>query len=959
MSAKSSESESKSKSGASAGGGGGGTFYVLDAFALIYQVFHAIPLMTAPDGRPVNAVFGIFRDLLNILKQKRPDYLAAAFDGAGPVFRSGIDANYKAQRAEMPEDLVPQIDVIKRVYEGFRVPVIVSEGHEADDVIATLARSGAARGLEVFVCTSDKDARQLLGDRVRIYNLRKGQVLDEAGLMAEWGVRPDQVVDLLSLTGDAVDNVPGVPGIGLKTGAKLLAEHGTLDALLADPSKVGGKKAEALAAHAETALRARELVRLRDDLELGIDWEALRTETPDVAALKELCRECGFHKFQQELEAEWGRGDGSNWVADYRLVESLEDLRALGERLRGRSKFAIDTETTGLDPARSSLVGIAVSDEAGRGDYIPLRGPLTDPKLPIEAAREALGPAFADPGIVKIGQNLKFDLRVLERADVGFPVSGPLRDTMVMSYLLESGERNHGLDELSERFLNHRMIPITDLIGKGRDQRSIDEAPTDRVAEYAGEDADAAFRLEGILSGKLESEGLGGLYADLEEPLIRVLAKMETTGIAVDVARLRELSRQFGERLSALTSRIHELAGMEFNVNSTPQLREVLFDRLKLPTRGKTPKGEASTAAEVLEELAALHELPRALMEHRRLEKLKNTYLDALPELVHKDGRIRATFNQGVAATGRLSSSDPNLQNIPVRTEEGRQIRQAFVPGEPGWLLLSLDYSQIELRVLAHFSEDPALTKAFEEDRDIHAEVAARIFGVGPEEVTSERRRVAKTVNFGVIYGLSAHGLSGRLGIPQKEAETFIANYFREYAGVEAFMTRTLEEAKARGYVETLKGRRRAINGIKNTTGRARNLAERTAINTVIQGTAADLIKAAMIRVDRALSDSGLRGRLLLQIHDELLFESPAEEIPALAALARREMTEALPLRVPVRVDAAAGPNWLDVEELPDPTPGRSADGGFGDGRGESSRKAGPAAEPEDEAEEKWSLKSG
>ncbi|HEV3164078.1 MAG TPA: DNA polymerase I [Isosphaeraceae bacterium] len=888
------------------------TLYILDAFSLIYQVFHAIPLMTGPAGQPTHAVFGVFRDVQNLLKTRKPDYLAAAFDGPGPVFRSDLFAEYKAQRAAMPEELQLQIPVIRRVFEGFNVPVLIHEGYEADDIIATLARRGAERGLDVFICSADKDARQLLNDQIRIFNLRKQQVFDAASLKTEWGVTPSQVVDLLALTGDTVDNVPGVPGIGLKTGGKLLEEFGDLETLLASVKKVSGaKRQENLTTHADRARLARKLIVLRDDLELKLEWEALRTTGYNAKALQALCQECGFHRFLDELVDTSAPAEDS-WQSDYRLVDTPEALRDFLTELEHQPRFCLDTETTALDPLRADLVGLSFSWEAGVAYYLPVRGPAGDRLLDPAATLEALRPALTNPSIEKVGQNLKYDMLVLSRA--GVEIEGPVTDTMVLSYLLESGERNHNLDELSRRFLDHTMIPITSLIGKGKVQATMDQVPAARVAEYAGEDADAAWRLESILAPRVREEGLWKLYAELERPLISVLARMEAAGVKVDMPMLERLSKEFAERLTRIETEIFSLAGHTFNIGSGPQLREVLFDELKLPMLQKTPGGEASTAVEVLEELALQHPLPRLLIEHRQLSKLKSTYLDALGTYLNPaDGRVHASFNQVVAATGRLSSSDPNLQNIPVRTEDGRQIRQAFVSGFPGWSLLTADYSQIELRILAHYSDDPALCAAFAADRDIHSVVAAQIFHVPETEVDSSQRRMAKTVNFGVVYGLSAYGLASRLGIPQTEASAFIEAYFQQYAGVDAFITRTLEGALASGRVETILGRRRPINGIRSTTGRNRNVAERTAVNTVIQGSAADLIKRAMLAVDHRIRQQGLKARMLLQIHDELVFEAPDEEIEALAKLVRDAMTTALDLKVPLKVDLAVGPNWLDV----------------------------------------------
>lgn len=889
------------------------TLYILDAYSLIYQVFHAIPLMTGPAGQPTQAVFGIFRDLVNLLRDRKPEYLAAAFDGAGRVFRSEMFPEYKAQRSAMPEDLVPQIPVIRRVFEGFRVPVLMQEGAEADDVIATVSRRAEEQGLDVVICTADKDARQLLNDHVRILNLRTQKYLDVAGLMGDWGIRPDQVVDLLALTGDTADNVPGIPGIGLKTGSKLLEQFGDLETLLASVDQVSGaKRKENLREFADVARRAQSLIILRDDLELNLDWEGLKTKAPDTKQLKTLCIESGFHRFLTELPED-EKAPEPVWQADYRVVNTPELFQEFLLELGKQPRFCVDTETTAIDPLRADLVGLAFSWQEGVAYYLPVRGPMWDKPLDLATTLEQLRPVLTNPSTEKVGQNLKYDMLVLSR--YGIEIAGPISDTMVLSYLLESGERNHNLDQLSHRYLDHTMVPITDLIGKGKTQKTMDQVEVARVAEYAGEDADATWRLDAILAAKVREEGLWSLYDELERPLITILARMEVAGIKVDVPLLSRLSQEFGDRMSAIEAEIYTHAGHPFNIGSGPQLRQVLFEELKLPSLQKTPKGEPSTAQEVLEELAAKHPLPKLLIQHRQLAKLKSTYLDALPALVHpEDGRVHASFNQGVTATGRLSSSDPNLQNIPVRTEDGRQIRQAFVAGPAGWSLLTADYSQIELRILAHFSGDPALRQAFADDHDIHSVVASRIFNVAESAVDSSMRRVAKTVNFGVLYGLSPFGLAGRLGISQTDAAAFIEAYFQEYAGVDTFITRTLESALAQGRVETILGRRRPINGIKNTTGHNRNLAERTAVNTVIQGSAADLIKRAMLAVDRDIRVQGLQARMLLQIHDELVFEAPTEEIPRLAPLVRDAMTQALALDVPLKVDLASGPNWLDVQ---------------------------------------------
>ena len=781
------------------------------------------------------------------------------------MFRSDIYAEYKANRKEMPVDLVPQIPVIRRLFDGFRVPVLVEPGMEADDVIATLARRAEERGLDVFIVTADKDARQLISDHVRILNLRKNKLIDAAELEKEWGIRPDQVVDFLALTGDTVDNVPGVPGIGEGFAAHVsqAVRHARQSPGQCRPGQRAQETAEPARACRDGPARpaARRLARR--------PAAGARLGCAQDAAARRRGLESALHRVRLPpvprragCAARPVAAQGRTELAGRRITPSIPPSGSASswQSSKRQPRFCIDTETTAIDPLRADLVGLSFCWKAGEAYLLAAaRAGRIERARPGDDPRRRCARSWATATIEKVGQNIKYDMLALRRA--GVELAGPVTDTMVLSYLLESGERNHNLDQLSQRLLDHTMIPITDLIGKGKNQGRMDQVAVDRVAEYAGEDADATWRIETILTAKVREQGLWTLYAELERPLIAVLARMEAAGVEVDVERLKQLSREFAERIAAIETEVYALAGRTFNINSGPQLRQVLFDELKLPSLQKTPGGEQSTAQEVLEELALKHPFPALLLQHRQLSKLKSTYLDALPELVHpEDGRIHASFNQSVAATGRLSSSDPNLQNIPVRTEDGRQIRQAFVAGRPGWQLLTADYSQIELRILAHYSDDPALCRAFAQDLDIHKAVAARIFHVDETAVDDSMRRVAKTVNFGVVYGLSAYGLASRLGITQTEAAAFIEAYFQEYAGVDRFITKVLEAAQATGRVETILGRRRPISGIKSTTGRSRNLAERTAINTVIQGSAADLIKRAMILLDQSLREQGFAG---------------------------------------------------------------------------------------------------
>lgn len=938
-----------------------GKLFLVDAHSLIFQVFFAIRGMTSPSGVPTNALFGFLRDML-FLRGLSPDYLVCAFDRPEPTFRSEIYPDYKAHREEMPNDLVLQIPLILQALEAMAIPVLQMAGYEADDILATLARIGEERGLEVLLCTSDKDCRQLLSQRVRIFNLRKQEEFGPAELLADWGVRPDQVVDLQALVGDSVDNVPGVPGIGIKTAAKLLQEFGTLDNLLANIDKVpGAKKQESLRASGDIVAVSRQLVRLAQDVPLTIDWEAWKLHPIHSDRLLTLCREWGFQGFAQQIRS-LSKSDPrpvqtelfaseelfpfganapsdspveapapeprSSWQARYILVDTPDAFADLLARLREQPRFAIDLETTSLAPHDARIVGIALSWQEGEAFYLPLRGPAGSRLLDTHSVLSALAPILADPAHTKVNQNIKYDLLVL-RAQ-GISLAGIVGDSMIADYLLHAGERSHNLEDLSRRYLDHQVIPITDLIGKKKPkqpQLTMDEVPTGRVCEYAAEDADVALRLANLLERRLDGQPpLRKLYDELEVPLIDVLAEMEFNGIRVDTDYLSQLSVEMGRQLETIEAEIFQIAGHPFQIGSLPQLRKVLFEELKLPVQGRTGiTGAASTDQETLEKLAVLDHpaaaLPRKILEHRQISKLKGTYVDALPTMVNaRTGRIHASFNQTVAATGRLSSSDPNLQNIPVRREMGQQIRRAFI-ADPDAVLLTADYSQIELRLLAHFCQDEELGRAFAEKRDVHTAVAAQIFHVAEADVTPDQRRMAKTVNFGVIYGISAAGLAQRLEIRREEGAAFIAAYFKRYPRVESYQQTLLDTCRDRGYVATILGRRRTFDRTAiraNTTFQNRNQAEREAINTEVQGSAADLIKLAMLNLHRRLRREQLASRLLLQIHDELVFEVPHTELEHLVELVRHEMigpvAEQLGLRVPLEVDVAVGPNWLDVE---------------------------------------------
>jgi len=958
------------------------TVYLIDTFSLMFQVFHAIPPMTSPAGLPTNAVFGFSRDLMNLLKVHKPTWLICAMESPGPGARDALYPAYKANRSEMPEDLRPQIALLKEVIQAFDIPLIDSAGWEADDVIATLTRQAVEQGFTVCIVTSDKDARQLLGPQVRIYNLRKNTYLNEADLWQDWGVRPNQVVDFQSLVGDAVDNVPGVPLVGPKKAAAMLQAYDTLENVLANSEKASGAKLrENLKTFADQAYLSRELVRLNQQLPITFDWEAGRRQQPDISSLKDLFNRFGFRRLVDDIQQfapiapaakpteavvrkpkprlrgqlslfdeEDEEGDSADSTTQsfpptdpttsspdldllmqettanslfparierkWELIDSVSKFATFLELLKEVSRFCFDLETTHLDSMRAEIVGWAFSWQAGMGYYIPVRGPIGSDLLDPQNVLEALSPIFENPTVQIVNQNLKYDLTVLSRVQLNVASNRLGLDPMIADYLLDAGARSHRLDVLITKYFGLSSIPISNLIGSGKQQKNMIDVPVVQVAEYATEDADLAFRLVELLEERLKTEGLYDLYWNLERPLIAILAEMEQAGIRVNAEELRRQSVDVTKRLDETIAEIYEMAGHEFNIDSPIQLRKVLFEEQHLPVRRKTQTGP-STDQEVLEELALIHSLPAKIIEHRQLSKLKGTYLDTLPELIHPEtGRIHCSFNQVVAATGRLSCSEPNLQNIPIRTAEGRKIRRAFIPGQTGWKLVCADYSQIELRILAHFSADEALKAAFQQGIDIHSAVAADVFGVAVEQVNSDQRRMAKAVNFGVIYGQSPFGLAATLGIEKEIAAKFIQDYFVKYAGVNRFIHQTLTECQETGFAKTILGRRRQIEGIRSQRGPNLNMPERTAVNTVIQGSAADLIKLAMIHVQARLKHEGLAARMLLQIHDELVFESSPEDLESLVQLVRHEMEHAMSLSVPLIVDIAVGDNWLDVNTV-------------------------------------------
>jgi DNA polymerase-1 len=882
--------------------------YLVDGSSYIYRAYYAIRRLTNSSGLPTNAVFGFTNMLLKVIRDEAPDHLAVVFDARGPSFRKELYPDYKANRAAMPEDLRPQIPLIKQVVQAFNLPALELQGYEADDIIATLARRFAARGLAVTVVTGDKDLMQVVGERVRLLDTMKDRTVGPNEVAERFGGPPDKVVEVQALAGDSSDNVPGVPGIGEKTARDLIQKFGTVENLLANIDQVSGKKRqENLRNFGDQALLSKKLVQLVDDLDLTVDYDNFVLGEPDREALTGLFKELEFHKLLQEFSSD-ERASGE----DYHTVLTKAQLDELVAALKAAGRFAFDTETTSLDATRADLVGLSFAVTPGQAWYIPLGHRYLGAPEQLDRALvlETLRPLLADARLAKIAQNAKYDLLVLRRA--GLEVAGLECDTMLASYLANPAAKSHSLDNLAAELLGYRTISYSEVAGKGKNRVGFEEVEVARAAVYAAEDADITLRLAERLLPQVVEAGQEKLFREVELPLVNVLADMEWAGVRIDSAFLRGLSADMETRLTALEKEVHELAGTPFNVASPKQLGEVLFERLKLP-RGKKTKTGWSTDVEVLTGLAEEHPIAARVLDYRSLAKLKSTYCDALPKLVHPDtGRIHTSFNQAVTATGRLSSSDPNLQNIPIRTEEGRRIREAFIPAE-GNGLLAADYSQVELRILAHMADEPALKDSFARGEDIHARTASEIFGVFLEMVTPDMRRQAKTINFGVLYGMSAFGLAKSLGIGRKEAQAYIDNYFARYPKVLEFMEAKKDEARRQLYVTTLLGRRCAVPEIASKNGAVRGYAERNAINYPIQGSAADIIKVAMVRISERLAAEQLQTRMVLQVHDELVFDVPEAEREAVQDLVRQEMEGAAQLEVPLLVDIGWGRNWREA----------------------------------------------
>jgi DNA polymerase-1 len=885
--------------------------YVIDVFSLMFQVFHAIPPMTGTQGQPTNAVFGFARDLFAILA-KQPTHIICAFDSSGPGRRNEIYDQYKANRDEMPEDLRPQIPLLKQMLEGFHIPSIELQGWEADDVIATVTQQAKDHNIDVVIVSSDKDTRQLISPTVRVYNNRKDTFLDEQGLMDDWGIRADQVVDYQSLVGDSVDNVPGVPLVGPKKAKALIEQFGTLENILANADKAPGKKlSQNLVEFADQARMSRELVTLRTDLPLDIDFDAAKVSEPDRAALYDFFTLLGFRRYSSMMKGDAASDQPRQKKRSIQIIDSDASLKKAGDVWKSYNALYVALKFTSGSPRTRQCIGLAFALNEQQTWYAA----FDEDTAALAQWQQSLLQSIADyPGQIVTDAAKPLVQLLLSHGISAVP---SCFDLPVADYLLDAGERHHDLKSIVGRRSATNPLDGSEAEGSGAPkQQSLFESSADQntLSTALDRSVHAQQLVAEDMRQLLDQDELTSLYDDLERPLIDVLARMEFIGIRVDVEELNQQCATATEKIDQLTAEIYQQAGREFNIDSPKQLSQILFDELGLPVIKKTKTG-ASTDQEVLETLAPMHALPSLIVERRHLAKLRGTYLEALPRLVNEQtGRIHTTFHQTVASTGRLSSSDPNLQNIPIRTAEGRQIRKAFVAGQEDWQLLCADYSQIELRVLAHFSQDQALLEAFHNDIDIHSAVAAEVFHVPLEEVTSDLRRVAKAVNFGVIYGQSPFGLANALGIEKAEAAGFIEGYFARYPGVEQFCEKVLSTTQQTGFARTILNRRRAISGIRNVTGIQRNMPERTAINTVVQGSAADLMKRAMLNVDKRLGESDLTAEMLMQIHDELVFECPPSEFDRLQTLVVEEMTNAMQLDVPIVVDVTRGPNWLEQE---------------------------------------------
>ena len=943
--------------------------FLLDAYALIYRAFFALNKNPRVNSKGVNtsAVMGFLNSLYEILKNEKPTHIGVAFDVAGTAQRQAEFSDYKANREKMPEDLRDSIPYILRLIEAFNIAIYGVEGYEADDVIGTLSKKAEQQGFLTYMMTPDKDFGQLVTDKVLLYKPAKfgepAQIWGPKEVCQRYGIQePKQLIDILGLWGDAADNIPGIPGIGEKTAAQLVGQYGSVENLIAHADELKGKQKENVINFAEQGLMSKALATINLEVPVDFDEEELRTKEPDVPALMALFEELEFKTFAKrflddykktheglptietsapkptskpsqpdlfstEVQSSSGQFDlfhQGNETGDlltfsdkdsaktvqheYKLVETEADIKAMAELLLKQNQFVFDTETTNIDVYSAELVGLSFAIKAHEAWYLPMPAQREECQKKLELLR----PLFEDESILKIGQNLKYDISMLAQYDIA--VKGKLFDTMLAHYLLEP-EQRHNMDYLAEVYLDYITIPIEELIGKGRQQKTMREVPVELVKEYAAEDADITLQLYEKLMPLLKENGVEKLFYEIEMPLVPVLSQMEANGVKIDTQNLQQISEEFGEEIHKVEEEIYTLAGTPFNIASPKQLGEILFERLHIDEKAKKTKtGQYATGEEVLQKLSHKHPIIQKILDYRSFTKLKSTYLDALPALVNpKDGLIHTSYNQAVTATGRLSSNNPNLQNIPVRTAQGREIRRAFVPRSEEYTLLAADYSQIELRIIAHLSGDPAMVSDFNLGHDIHAATAAKVFHVPMEQVTKEQRSRAKAVNFGIIYGMSAFGLAERMELSRSEAADIIKKYFEEYAGIKEYMNRSIALAKERGYAETILGRRRYLRDINGSNSVVRGFAERNAINAPIQGSSADMIKIAMIGIHEEMQRLKMQSKMILQVHDELVFDAHLDELSNLKALVQDKMVNAMPLSVPVVVEMNTGANWLEA----------------------------------------------
>ena len=897
---------------------------LIDGSSFLFRAFHAVPPLTNADGMPTNAIYGVSNMLRKLINDYPTPYFAVVFDAPGKTFRHEMYDQYKAHRPPMPDDLRVQIQPLHELIQALGLPLIIEHGVEADDVLGSLAQNAASQGFEVIISTGDKDMAQLVNDRITLENTMTNTRMDIAGVEEKFGVSPKQIIDYLALMGDAVDNIPGVPKVGPKTAAKWLQQYGTLDNLIAHADEIKGKIGDNLREALPQLPLSQDLTTIRCDVALHYSLEDLKRREPDLVALKDQLDHLGFSSWLKTLNGEGGATPASPTQArpekpakpqsvekDYRCILNQADFESWLDKLKQAELFAFDTETTSLNYGEAEIVGVSFAVEAGRAAYLPLAHDYPDApsQLDRQSVLAALKPLLEDPAKPKLGQNLKYDAHVLKNH--GITLRGIRHDTMLESYVLNSTASKHNMDDLAKHYLGVETIHFEDVAGKGAKQIGFAEVAVEQATEYAAEDADITLRLHQTLSQRLqESPRQWALYNEIEVPLIGVLTRIEENGVLIDSALLDQQSLELANRMMSIEQQAHDVAGSAFNLGSPKQIQEILYDRMNLPVLKKTPKGQPSTDESVLQELALDYELPKLILDFRGMSKLKSTYTDKLPQQVNpKSGRVHTSYQQAVAATGRLSSTDPNLQNIPIRSDEGRKIRQAFI-APPGYKIVAADYSQIELRIMAHLSGDEGLLAAFSQGVDVHSATAAEVFGVGIEQVTHDLRRSAKAINFGLIYGMSAFGLARQLGLSRNQAQDYIDLYFSRYPGVKRYMDDIRETARQQGFVETLFGRRLYLPEINARNAAQRQYAERTAINAPMQGTAADIIKRAMIACDRWIQDDGADVRMIMQVHDELVFEVAESELDASVERIRHIMSAAAELHVPLLVEVGRGENW-------------------------------------------------